>query len=74
MSEALIIHEGLCYLTACAPKEMTGPEVEADIRRQAIAGTSAGWRLSDDRTFSGGQPNPCECDQDGSRKHWLFAC
>lgn len=69
-----IIGEGLFYLTACAPIEMTGDDVEREVRSQAIAGTSRGWRLSDDETFSGGQPNPCVCDQDPSRKHWLFDC
>lgn len=74
MSVVHIMSEGIFYLTACAPADMDGQAVEGEVRRRAIAGTSHGWRLSKDPTFSGGQTNPCVCDQDDTRKHWLFAC
>lgn len=39
------------------------------------AGTQHGWMLSEDKTFRGGQPNPCPCDQNPeTHKHYLLNC
>lgn len=70
----VIYTQGLCYASVCAPAEMAADEVEAEVRRDHDSGTDGGWRRSIDETFKGGQPNPCQCDQDPGRKHWLFVC
>lgn len=37
-------------------------------------GIRSQWKKSKDKTFAGGQPNPCPCDKDPKRKHYLFNC
>lgn len=73
-ADVLFMAEGFCYMSVCAAGHMDGPAVEAAVRRQRVSGTEAGWLRSEDPTFSGGQTNPCACDQVPGRLHWLFAC
>lgn len=65
---------GLCHCSVCAPNDMEPAQV---VERANIAhptGLDHGWSLSPDKTFKGGQPNPCECDTDKDRKHYLMVC
>lgn len=51
--------------------------VEEVKRRMASepTGISSKWTLSEDKTFSGGQSNPCPCnDNPDTHKHYLFNC
>lgn len=71
--------EGVCMLSACAPKEMTGAEVEHEIRSSHPSGTECGWHLSNNAWFSpttehNGKIGPIRCDSDPERRHWLFEC
>ncbi len=44
-------------------------------RLNAVHPTGVGsWKLSDDKTFKGGEPMPCECPNGANRKHYLFEC
>lgn len=67
-----VYKEGLLCASVCAPAEMTGEEVAAEM---LPSGTSHGkWCVSDEKTFAGGEPMPCPCEQDPSRRHWLLDC
>jgi hypothetical protein len=70
--EPVILGIGLCYATVCSPLPAT--ETEEWFCRREISGTSRGWSLSDDKEFSNGTPNPCVCEKDPTRKHYLFDC
>lgn len=37
-------------------------------------GISSKWSLSTDKTFSGGEPNGCDCPDHRGNKHYLFNC
>jgi hypothetical protein len=49
----------------CAPKDMTRDEVQREIDKYHLSGTSGGWQLvhQDD--------NPIDCEQDKTKQHWL---
>lgn len=63
---------GLFYCSVCAPAEMTAEQIERETNAINVCGTSKGWTIAD-QEFSGGQSNPCACDSDPARKHWLLA-
>lgn len=66
---------GLVSCSVCAPREMTRDEVEAAVNVAEPTGISSEWRVSDEPTFSGGQPNPCPCEQQPeSHVHYLMHC
>lgn len=66
---------GICKASVCADKKLKPKEVEKIFNVMNPAGTRHGWKLSKDRHFSGGEPNPCPCDQHPeTRKHYLFEC
>ena len=63
--------EGLCYASVCS--SLPVEEVVARMARR-LSGVNA-WALSKKVTFSGGEPNPCSCeDYPETRQHFLFEC
>ena len=65
-----VYREGLFSASVCSSL----PQSEVLERMAARpCGTTAGWMLSDNPTFSGGEPNPCPCDQNpATHRHYLF--
>jgi hypothetical protein len=74
MDDVIAYGVGIVYACACAPKDTPIEEVEAAVNEQHPTGLSHGWAKSSDETFSGGQSNPCPCNSDPSRLHWLLSC
>ena len=71
MSEFAVLTEGLCNASVCSslPKREVARRM-----RQRLTGVGP-WRPSKDKTFSGGEPNPCPCNQNPkTHKHYLFNC
>lgn len=62
---------GVCCASVC-----TDMEPDAAVRRlNHEHPTGVGpWFLSKDKTFSGGEPMPCQCSDARARKHYLFNC
>ena len=71
-NDVQIYAEGLFYLSACAPDNMTSRQVQAHVRRLAPCGTAKGWTVSKNATFADDKPMPCTCDDDPARQHWLL--
>lgn len=65
---------GLCFASVCAPRDASIEEIEAEVDRQHPTGLDHGWRLSREAYFQGGQSNPCTCNDDPTRTHWLLDC
>ena len=65
---------GLCCASVCARNDLTIEEVTKALNRDSPAGTTLSWSLSKDATFKGGEPNPCRCNSDSDRLHYLFNC
>jgi hypothetical protein len=72
VSEVIVYAEGIFYASVCAPSDMPGEQVAAEVQSERPAGTRNGWQVSDDETFRTGEPMPCACDKDHRRKHWLL--
>ncbi len=69
--EFVVYATGICSASVCSslPKR----EVASRMRRE-LTGVGP-WRLAKEKTFSGGEPNPCPCDQSPkTHKHYLFHC
>jgi hypothetical protein len=65
---------GLVAASVCAPKDAPVEDVEAAANAQHPTGIDSGWRKAADATFKGGEPNPCPCNSDPERLHWLLSC
>jgi len=65
--------EGLFCCSVCSPADMDARDVEARVNTLNPSGTRGGWKLSTDKTFSGGEPNGgiFECSR-GVSRHWLL--
>lgn len=74
MGYVTVMSWGLVSLSACAPADTSIEDITHEVNLQQPTGISSRWALSEDKTFSGGQPNPCPCEQDLTRLHYLFNC
>ncbi len=61
-------------MSVCAPESLTGEQVAAAVNRHYECGTEHGWQIAPDKTFKGGEPNPCVCEETPDRKHWFIDC
>ena len=59
-------------MSVCAPGSLIGSEVASAVDRHYPCGTTDGWVVSKYETFKGGEPNPCVCHEDSTRKHWYL--
>ncbi len=67
-----VYRNGIVHCSVCAPKDMEREEVERLTNFANPSGTSLGWKVSDEPTFSGGEPNPYDAQDCG--RHWLMVC
>lgn len=75
MNKVIPYSIGIMTASVCADNSLTPEDVEAEFNNISPSGTTNGWKLSEDKTFKGGAPNPCPCDQHPeTRKHYLFNC
>ncbi len=69
-----IYSHGIVYCSVCAPSELPIEEVTVHVNRENPTTISTDWALSEDETFSGGEPNPSPCERGLERTHYLFEC
>jgi len=62
---------GLVHASVCT--DLSDEEATAALNREHPTGVSP-WSISTDKTFSGGEPNPCPCPDASGRRHILFSC
>lgn len=65
---------GLVCMSCCAPKSMTRKQIVELANTEHPTGISSQWEISKDKFFRSGQPMPCVCEHDTTRKHWLLNC
>lgn len=73
-SDITIYAQGFITLSVCAPKELSVGEVEAEVNIQNPTGIESPWKVSEDPTFRTGESNPCVCEDDPDRLHYLLSC
>jgi hypothetical protein len=74
MDQVHVYDWGLCYLSACAPKEMPLKRITAVVNSSHPTGIKSQWRKAAEN-FVSGEPNPCPCDDEPKRRlHYLFNC
>jgi hypothetical protein len=64
---------GICAVSVCT--NLSPEEAEKRLNEELPTGIESKWKLSEDKTFAGGQPHPCPCDKNPeTHKHYLFNC
>lgn len=74
MEKVNVYSIGPLSCSVCAEKNLTPDEVAQEVNQVSPAGTTHGWQISEDEKFKGGNPNPCVCEQDDDRLHYLLEC
>ena len=71
MNRIEIMSEGPFYRSLCVEKDCTPEEIN---QFWQVSGTERGWQISSNPTFATGQTNPCVCEDDPERMHYLQDC
>ena len=72
--DVTVYSNGIIACSVCVPKGMPRDEVEDCVNIVNPTGTNGRWAISEDETFSAGDPNPCQCNDDTERLHYLMNC
>lgn len=66
---------GICYLSVCAHKSIKPEDLEKQVSMDHPTDVRSEWKLSKDTHFADGvNTNPCVCNMDEERMHYLFSC
>jgi hypothetical protein len=69
-----IYKKGLAHISVCAPNDMTREQIGEEANAQHPTGIESRWEIDSAPTFTGGQPNPCPCEKEQGRMHYLMVC
>lgn len=70
-----IYSNGIASCSVCATNDLSIKEITEEVNRISPTGISSKWALADDEFFDGQEKtNPCVCELDDNRKHYLFHC
>lgn len=72
-SDFRIYASGLCYMSVCVAFSMERNEIEKRANRGMPTGISHKWQIAD-KNFRTGETNPCPCEDDPDRLHYLLEC
>ena len=62
-NDVVVYASGLQYASICVPKDLSGDSINS---------SSDNWFISKDKEFVSGHPNPCPCELDPNRIHYLM--
>lgn len=65
---------GIIHASACAPMDTPGLDVIDAANKIHPTGGHPWFIDPDAKTFNSGAPNPCVCNDDPARQHWLLTC
>ena len=74
MDKIHVYTSGLCYLSVCVPKDLPKERLEAAVNASAPTGIKSQWQIAEDKKFKTGEANPCQCEDDAERLHYLMNC
>jgi len=74
MKEVEIYSRGIVSCSVCAINELSVEQVTQQVNIDSPTGIQSNWELAEDTHFKEGKTNPCECENDPNRKHYLFHC
>ena len=73
-ADVQVYTSGLVCCLACVPAGTPREDIEREVNRANPTGLDRGWKLSSDEKFASGEPNPCACNSDTRRMHYLLEC
>ena len=80
MSDASLVDvylAGGLSCSVCVPADWPRERIEEAVNVRHPCATPPSelrWKIADDKTFKGGEPNPCPCDQATGRLHYFMDC
>ena len=73
MKNITIYANGFCYCSVCADKDLGIEAILEYVNAHSPTGIESQWELAEEN-FKDGTINPCQCNTDKNRKHYLLNC
>lgn len=73
MKGIIIYSQGIVAMSVCVYEGTSKKEIEDHVNAVSPTGISTAWRISE-KYFADGKPNPCPCDKESNRRHYLLNC
>lgn len=65
---------GVVFMSVCVDDDMPIEQIERCANQKSPSGISSEWKISEEPTFSGGEPNPSPCPDKPGHTHYLLSC
>ena len=65
---------GIVHCSVCVPKDTSRKEIIRLTNLINHTGIDSKWKISKDKKFANGNTNPCECEMEYGRLHYLMVC
>ena len=72
MNDGIVIYHRVVHCSVCVPHNMPISEIEKLVSENSPTELGHSWSVSSSPTFSGVAPNPCQCEIDQARLHYLM--
>lgn len=72
-NNVIVYSNGLVTCSVCVPKNLKRKEIERLVNKQHPTGVDSSWKI-DKENFMTGEKNPCACNTDENRMHYLMSC
>jgi hypothetical protein len=73
MEPVVVYSNGIVHCSVCTSIKNRKKLTDA-VNAMNPTGIRSRWQIAEDKAFRTGEPNPCPCEQDPRRKHYLFTC
>jgi hypothetical protein len=75
MDKVIVYSSGVVSCSVCVECGLSIKEIEKEVNAINPTGVGSKWEISKDKTFSDGKhTNPCICESDNTRLHYLLNC
>lgn len=70
--EIYVYSMGIASASVCAPEILEGEGIASYLDKHRPGDVVRKWRVASPTSFPTGESNPCRCNQDDERLHWMF--
>ena len=68
-----VYSSGVVHCSVCTTKELSVKDVERRANVTNPTGIDHQWKVTE-KSFGDGKSNPCQCNEDPTRLHYLLTC
>ncbi len=73
INKIVVYSNGICCCSVCVPRKFEKQDIEDLVNLKNPTGIESKWRISKEN-FKDGTKNPCDCNVESCKRHFLLTC